>query len=126
MCGAVGRSGLPMPRSITSWPAARARAFMAFTSANTYGGRRFSRWNSESSICRFLVRLEIDEDFGATVGGDTAGGVGAVGRLAVGSRFNDDGAPRHAIAHQLVGDGERTQLRYFAVAALDDVIGGAV
>ena len=35
MCGAVGRSGLPMPRSITSWPAARARAFMAFTSANT-------------------------------------------------------------------------------------------
>src|SRR5260221_4078495 len=57
MCGAVGRSGLPMPRSITSWPAARARAFMAFTSANTYGGRRFSRWNSESSISVFLGRL---------------------------------------------------------------------
>ena len=31
----VGPSGLPMPRSMMSWPAARAAAFIALTSANT-------------------------------------------------------------------------------------------
>ena len=36
----AGVSGLPMPKSMMSAPAARARAFMALTSAKTYGGKR--------------------------------------------------------------------------------------
>jgi hypothetical protein len=35
MCGGVGWSGLPMPKSMMSLPSARARAFMALTSAKT-------------------------------------------------------------------------------------------
>src|SRR5262245_30479855 len=118
MCGAVGRSGLPMPRSITSWPAPRARAFMAFTSAKTYGGRRFSRWNSESSIVLFLAGSEVEEDFGPSIGGDAARGCGVVGGLGVGRRFGDDAAARHAHRHQQVGDGERAAARDLVVAAL--------
>src|SRR5258708_32781395 len=115
MCGAVGRSGLPMPRSTTSWPAARARAFMAFTSANTEGGRRFSRWNSESSIGTFPCALEFDEDLGASIGGDAAGGVGLVGRLLVGRRFGGNAVGRHTQPHELVGDGDRTLARHFEI-----------
>src|SRR5476651_78112 len=117
MCGAVGRSGLPMPRSITSWPAARARAFMAFTSAKTYGGRRFRRWNSLSSIV--LSRSEVEEDLGPAVGRDAAGGVGGVLRLGVRGGFGDDRAARHAQRHELVGDVDRAAARDVVVALFD-------
>lgn len=47
-----GRSGLPIPRSMTSSPAARAASFIAFTSANTYGGSACIRSNSRGEgIC---------------------------------------------------------------------------
>src|SRR5262245_27115098 len=45
-CGGVGRSGLPMPRSITSSPARRAACASCVTCANTYGGSRRSLWKS--------------------------------------------------------------------------------
>src|SRR5690349_6159628 len=46
MCCGVGRSGLPIPRSMMSAPRARAAALSRLTSAKTYGGRRLTRWNS--------------------------------------------------------------------------------
>src|SRR5438552_16718742 len=40
----VGRSGSPMPRLITSTPAARLAAILRSSSANAYGGMRSRRW----------------------------------------------------------------------------------
>src|SRR5438874_4763147 len=41
--GGVGRSGSPMPRLITSAPAARLAAILRSSSANAYGGTRCRR-----------------------------------------------------------------------------------
>ena len=42
MCAGVGRSGLPMPRSMMSSPARRADFIRSITSARMYGGSRLS------------------------------------------------------------------------------------
>ena len=59
MCGGVGRSGLPIPKSMISSPRRRASIFMALTVANTYGGRRFMRGNSSMAM-RVSFRLQSD------------------------------------------------------------------
>ncbi|MFT5393690.1 MAG: hypothetical protein ACI8PT_003893 [Gammaproteobacteria bacterium] len=43
MCDGVGRSGLPIPKSIMSSPRARAAIFKSLTILKTYGGKRSIR-----------------------------------------------------------------------------------
>ncbi len=95
MCGAVSRSGLPMPRSITSRPAARPRAFMRVhfgehgrAAGAPAGGIR----NRPSGFSRRpeFSRQKSTKIFGATVGGDAAGGGGFEGGLGVGRGLGDD------------------------------------
>src|SRR5512139_3216632 len=50
MCLGVGRSGLPIPRSMMSSPARRIFDLSSVTTANTYGGSRWILGNSSMEI----------------------------------------------------------------------------
>src|SRR6187431_155307 len=59
MCCGVGRSGLPIDRSITSSPRRRAAIFSSFVMLKTYGGNRRMRSNSLIRARILAVKLQL-------------------------------------------------------------------
>src|SRR5688572_32828705 len=66
MAGGVGRSGLPIPRSVYSSPRRRASAFSRSSSAKTYGGSAASgRLNRPTSWEIGMLALTVTARLGS-------------------------------------------------------------
>src|SRR4029077_14623922 len=59
----VGRSGSPMPRLITSTPAARLAAILRSSSANAYGGMRSRRLLGLIQLLRCLSGERVSDSY---------------------------------------------------------------